>query len=83
MSSEFFTITSLYSVNNKFINGTFGRTLELAGLWDTPYNARSNSVLLIESADCILYKQLLDQFRFLGNCPPTPPLSQHFALGEK
>ena len=24
-----------------------------------------------------------DQFRFLGNCPPTPPLSQHFALSEK
>ena len=23
-----------------------------------------------------------DQFRFLGNCPPTPPLSQHFALNE-
>ena len=20
---------------------------------------------------------------FLGNCPPTPPLSQHFALSEK
>ena len=25
----------------------------------------------------------LDQFRFLGNYPPTPPLSQHFALSEK
>ena len=24
-----------------------------------------------------------DQFRFLGNCPPTPPLSTHFALSEK
>ena len=24
-----------------------------------------------------------DQFRFLGNCPPTPPLSHHFALSEK
>ena len=22
-------------------------------------------------------------YTFLGNCPPTPPLSQHFALGEK
>ena len=27
--------------------------------------------------------QKLDQYRFLGNCPPTPPLSQHFALSEK
>ena len=24
-----------------------------------------------------------DQFRFVGNCPPTPPLSHHFALSEK
>ena len=23
-----------------------------------------------------------DQFRFLRNCPPTPPLSHHFALSE-
>ena len=24
-----------------------------------------------------------DQLRFLGNGPPTPPLTQHFALSEK
>ena len=24
-----------------------------------------------------------DQFMFLGNCPPTTPLTQHFALSEK
>ena len=24
-----------------------------------------------------------DHFTFLGNCPPTPPLNQHFALSEK
>ena len=24
-----------------------------------------------------------NQLRFLGNCPPTPLLSQHFALSEK
>ena len=24
-----------------------------------------------------------DHNAFLGNCPPTPPLSQHFALREK
>ena len=24
-----------------------------------------------------------DQLRFMRNCPPTPPLSQHFALSEK
>ena len=25
----------------------------------------------------------LDYYRFLGSCPPTPPLSQHFTLNEK
>ena len=25
----------------------------------------------------------LDHYTFLGNCPPTPPLSQHFVLSEK
>ena len=24
-----------------------------------------------------------DHNTFLGNCPPTPPLSQHFVLSEK
>ena len=24
-----------------------------------------------------------DRLKFLGNCPPTRPLSQHFALDEK
>ena len=24
-----------------------------------------------------------DHYKFLGNCPPTPPLSQHLALSEK
>ena len=24
-----------------------------------------------------------DFYKFLGNCPPTPPLNQHFALSEK
>ena len=28
-------------------------------------------------------EKLMDQFRFLGNCPPTPPLSHHFAVSEK
>ena len=26
---------------------------------------------------------MLDRRMFLGICPPTPPLSQHFALSEK
>ena len=26
--------------------------------------------------------KLADHYTFLGNCPPTPPLSQHFPLSE-
>ena len=25
---------------------------------------------------------MTDHYTFLGNCPPTPPLTQHFALSE-
>ena len=31
----------------------------------------------------LLENDKTDQFRFLGNFPPTPSLSQHFALSEK
>ena len=26
------------------------------------------------------YDENADKLRFLGNCPPTPPLSQHYHL---
>ena len=26
---------------------------------------------------------LKNQFSFMGNCPPTPPLSYHFAIDKK
>ena len=38
-------------------------------------------VLLIVSKEFLI--SLPDHFTFLGNCPPTPPLSQHFARSEK
>ena len=31
----------------------------------------------------LVEKQDSDHYTFLGNCPPTPPLHQHFALSEK
>ena len=30
----------------------------------------------------ILDEDATDQLRFLGNCPPTPPLKQNFAPSE-
>ena len=35
---------------------------------------------LFSQAKAFLTKKVSDQFRFAGNCQPTPPLSQHFAL---
>ena len=31
----------------------------------------------------LVHVVLTNQCRFLRNCPPTPPLSQHFSLSEK
>ena len=31
----------------------------------------------------IPYKKIMDHHTFLGNCLPTPPIHQHFALREK
>ena len=40
-----------------------------------------------KKAYCVFHWKYLaifsDHFTFLGNCPPTPPLSQRFALSEK
>ena len=47
-------------------------------------NSNSSHIFLAQD-HCLftLAHDLLDQFRCLENCPPTPPLSQHFALSEK
>jgi len=41
--------------------------------------------IFIAQGHCLftLANDLLDQFRVLEYCPPTPPLSQHFTLSEK
>ena len=43
---------------------------------------KGNNNLKIGIAGSSCHPQLLDHFTFLGNCPPTPPLSQHFALSK-
>ena len=38
------------------------------------------------SVSCItaqVVETSVDQFKFQENCPPTPPLSYHFATSEK
>ena len=40
--------------------------------------------LLVQLAQLFYFHLLfLDHYKFPGNCPPTTPLSQHFALREK
>ena len=38
--------------------------------------------IIIFKAMAILDEDAIDQLRFLGNCPPTPPLTQNFAPSE-
>ena len=40
-----------------------------------------NQRILIQNKVSLIEKW--DQFRFLGNCPPTPPLSHYFTQNEK
>ena len=43
----------------------------------------SNSRLCAQGAGRIFVRlKTRDQFRFLGNCPPTPPLTPHFVPSE-
>ena len=40
------------------------------------------SVKKLSNTNCIASRHINDQFRCLGNCAPTPPLSHHFALSK-
>ena len=40
------------------------------------------SILILGFKGAVSLLASSDQFRFLGNCPPTPPLTQHFAPSE-
>ena len=46
------------------------------------YNLFALFKFYLWSAKCF-FQKYLDQFRFLGNCSPTPPLRQHFGLSNK
>ena len=46
-----------------------------------PLSQKKN--LLRGGGVCTQANTYSDHYTFLGICPPTPPLSQHFALNEK
>ena len=58
-------------------SGGFQRKTTLRKTDDTT----QQSYPLISSVQEDLHSET-DQFRFQGNCPPTPPLTQHFAPTE-
>ena len=53
--------------------------------WRAPYALfLEYSLDILQTTHLKVWIQLcLNHYTFLGNCPPTPPLSQHFALSEK
>ena len=55
----------------------------MTGTWPTPQNAKGSYLKFREQTYICPFLKGPDQLRFLENCPPTPPLSQHFALSEK
>ena len=50
--------------------------------WPTTGSSRHGIVFVVPRPSSI-QKGRLNRFRFLGNCPPTPPLRQRLSLGEK
>ena len=52
--------------------------------WYLPANISKGAFfLLIKVVINDSSTELLDHYTFLENCPPTPPLSQLFALSER
>ena len=52
------------------------------GTWPTPQNAKGPYLKFRERTHISPLLKGPHQLRFLENCPPTPPLSQHFALSD-
>ena len=50
-------------------------------------NLLSNNVLILikvtVTKETIIAVLLMDQYQYLGNCPPTPPLSQQQSTDNK
>ena len=67
------------------LQGCLGKTLKLPICklqitYFVPFINFVNDISLQLSRSSV---DILDQFTFLGNCPPTPPPNHHFAVREK
>ena len=40
-------------------------------------------IFLPETKFLMIIKKFLDQYQYLGNCPPTPPLTQQQSIDNK
>ena len=50
--------------------------------WKTGYLPHLLTVSLLFQANKLLI-EILDQYQYLGNCPPTPPLTQQQSINNK
>ena len=60
--------TWLSSLLSKVFRSIHSALSNMATLWTGTMSKSESGVRLIENKN---------QFKFLGNCPPTPPLSKH------
>ena len=63
----------------------YGKERTIKKFWGAKYqeNIHPCKEKLMKEERKMLTKKVLDQFWVLRHFPPTPPLSQHFALSEK
>ena len=60
-----------------YISGPFSWVGRLTGII-----CSLSGILVVAFYQHWFLKRISDQIKFLGNCPPTPPLTQHFAPSE-
>ena len=62
----------LRRVGMRFARGGTNNEVSMSDPWQTSYR-----LALLKASYFPAGKEMLDQYQYLGNCPPTPPLTQH------
>ena len=53
------------------------------GWWSDESRQREKLSKKGETMCAVISQQILDQYQYLGNCPPTPPLTQQQSIDNK
>ena len=51
-------------------------------IYESCFFVKQRKIKSLEAVLQLLLFWIIDHYTLLGNCPPTPPLSQHFALSD-